>query len=90
MSRTVRCSSTLLLLALAACLPADENAESLDVHTQPEFSTESPFRASYPSVHLRGTMNGWAATPMKRVSDHNWSGEVTFGTDAGQRFKFDI
>ena len=47
------------------------------------------FASTYPSVYLRGSMNGWKKTAMKLVSDHQWEGEAVFPAGSGL-FKFDV
>ena len=46
------------------------------------------------SLNIRGTPNGWGATPMTLVGDHQWQASVTFtgsgDGNGGQRFKFDV
>jgi hypothetical protein len=49
---------------------------------------DSGFASTYPTMNLRGTINGWGVTPMALVADHLWSITVTLtATDA---FKFDV
>lgn len=45
---------------------------------------------SLPSLHLRGTFNGWSSTAMSCVDDGVWSGVAEFGSAGDERFKFDV
>ncbi|MCB9078552.1 MAG: glucan 1,4-alpha-glucosidase [Anaerolineaceae bacterium] len=48
------------------------------------------FASMYPQVYFRGTPNTWTMTPMTLTADNVWSIDVTFGSAASERFKFDI
>jgi hypothetical protein len=48
------------------------------------------FLHDYPQVYLRGTSNAWATTPMSLVADYTFQIDVTFGSAANERFKFDV
>ena len=53
-------------------------------------SAPGSYEATYPSLFVRGTMNGWGTTPMELVGDHEWRAEVTTGDSSDERFKLDV
>ena len=51
----------------------------------------APHASNLVQVFVRGTNNGWQVTPMRLVADHRWRvTDVHFGSDVGERFKFDV
>lgn len=45
---------------------------------------------NHPTLYVRGTGNGWGATPMTLVADHTWSVTAPFESGGAERFKFDV
>lgn len=43
-----------------------------------------------PTLHFRGTPNGWGVLAMTLVADNQWEARVTFDGQTNQRFKFDV
>lgn len=88
MDASLRTAAGLLLLGLAACAgQAGEGPSELDRRDQASTVT---YRSQLPSLHLRGTMNGWEAAAMKLVGDDLWQGEASFPAGADGELKFDV
>lgn len=89
-----RVASLLLPVALlaSACSAFTPSSESSTDQTGAGVNepTDSPYEATYPSVFVRGTPNGWDLTPMHLVADHEWTVELDSGSSSDERFKFDI
>ncbi len=45
---------------------------------------------NFSQLNLRGTHNGWSNTAMVLDSDNTWVVNVSFGSGASERFKFDV
>ena len=55
---------------------------------------DNTFTSVLPSLHYRGTSNGWIATPMTLVANNTWQLVVTLSgngdSNGAQRFKLDV
>jgi len=89
-----RVASFILPIALlaSACSAFSPSSESSTSQTGAGVNepTDAPFEATYPSVFVRGTPNGWDLSPMRLVADHEWTIELESGSTDDERFKFDI
>ncbi len=51
----------------------------------------SLFNSDFPTMNLRGTVNGWASSAMHLIADYTWEIDVTFdGSNSSEWFKFDV
>lgn len=48
------------------------------------------YTSELPTLHFRGTPNGWGVLAMTLVADNQWEARVTFDGQTNQRFKFDV
>jgi hypothetical protein len=78
-----------LLASLVACGADGPESDVVDSRGV-GVSQPGSYAAAWPSLFVRGTMNGWDATPMQLVGDHDWSVEVTTGASDKESFKLDV
>lgn len=51
--------------------------------------TDGEFQGNYPSMYLRGTMNGWTKSAMKLVDNNKWALSVALNANTNYTYKFD-